>query len=275
LYSGLGLLWLVLWLQFRNGGAGGAGGIAVMNTFQVAVGLLLLSVSAATNLVEERVRGSLCVLLATPLSTGSILAGKWLGSFRNVVHVLVWPAITAGILVVQSGRVLSYLLLLGLILAYGAALTSLGLALGSWVSRPGRAVALCVAAYVLFSIGWLVLVASVTSRDPVGVTMIMGSPLYGTPSATMAVSSEARFPRVDDSAVVAAGSFLWILIHSALAALLFAVTLATFDGCLGRVSDTPGRPIPSPGKKPWATRESADDDWLADDPADVSEPASQ
>ena len=71
--------------------------IGVMNMFQVAVGLLLLSVSAATSLAEERVRGSLDLLLSTPLSTRSILAGKWLGSFQHVAHVLVWPAVTAGI----------------------------------------------------------------------------------------------------------------------------------------------------------------------------------
>ena len=68
--------------------------IGAMSMFQVAVGLLLLSVSAATSLAEERVRGSLDVLLSTPLSTRSILIGKWWGAFRLVPHVLVWPAIT-------------------------------------------------------------------------------------------------------------------------------------------------------------------------------------
>ena len=40
-------------------------------------------------------------------------------------------------------------LLLGLVLAYGAAITSLGLAAATWVRRLGRAVALCVTSYVL------------------------------------------------------------------------------------------------------------------------------
>ena len=61
------------------------------------MGLLLLSVSAATSLAEERARGSLDVLLATPLSTRSILDGKWWGAFRQVRHILVWPAVTAGL----------------------------------------------------------------------------------------------------------------------------------------------------------------------------------
>src|SRR5262249_28570934 len=57
---------------------------AVLNGLQVAAGLLLLSVSAATSLAEERQRGSLDVLLATPLSTRSIVLGKWWGGFRGV-----------------------------------------------------------------------------------------------------------------------------------------------------------------------------------------------
>ena len=54
----------------------------VINAFQVAVGLLLLSVTAATALAEERVRGGLDVLLTTPLTTAEIVWGKWWGTYR-------------------------------------------------------------------------------------------------------------------------------------------------------------------------------------------------
>jgi ABC-type Na+ efflux pump permease subunit len=101
------------------------------------VGLLLLSVSAATTLAEERVRGSLDVLLSTPLSTFSILVGKWWGAFRLMPHVLLWPALTTSFLVVDSGRWIRYLLLIGLITVYGAAIASLGLAVATWQSRLG------------------------------------------------------------------------------------------------------------------------------------------
>ena len=121
---------------------------AIMNVFQVALGLLLLSVGAATSLAEERVRGSLDVLLSTPMSTRSILAGKWWGSFRGVCSIVIWPAATAMFLADDRGTWVGYWLFLGLMLAYGAAITSLGLALATWVSRLGRAVALCVTAYV-------------------------------------------------------------------------------------------------------------------------------
>jgi hypothetical protein len=64
--------------------------------FEVAIGLLLLSVTAATTLAEERVRGSLDVLLATPLPTRSIVWGKWWGTFRSVPALAVLPGLIAG-----------------------------------------------------------------------------------------------------------------------------------------------------------------------------------
>ena len=103
--------------------------------------------------------------MSTPLSTRSILAGKWLGAFLQVRHVLIWPAVTAGLLAVGSGHFFAYLGLLALIAAYGAAIISLGLALATWVSRLGRAVALCVTAYVGFSVGWLILIAFIGRGD--------------------------------------------------------------------------------------------------------------
>ena len=80
--------------------------------------------------------------------------------------------------------------------------------------------------------------------------MVMGSPLYGTVFATIAVAPEelhlpggvnAVWPSVHSS-----GS--WSTARSRL--LLFLATLATFDHCLGRVSEVAGRSMPVPGKKP-------------------------
>ena len=44
-------------------------GAALVCAFQVSVGLLLLSITAPTALAEERIRGSLDVLMATPLES--------------------------------------------------------------------------------------------------------------------------------------------------------------------------------------------------------------
>ena len=164
--------------------------------------------------------------------------------------------------------------MLGLILAYAAAITSLGLALATWVSRLGRAVALCVSAYVAFSIGWVVVSGVVLSGRLAyeGLPLIMGSPLYATPVATLAVSSARRFPPDGDASVMV-GSFLWTLIHGGIAAFLFVATLSTFDRCLGRVPETGGHPIPRTEKVPWAEQEPELDEFQVEDAADVSEPA--
>jgi ABC-type transport system involved in multi-copper enzyme maturation permease subunit len=256
LYTGLGLVWIVLSLKFvAGGGMRPEEPIAYMNTFQVGVGLLFLSVSAATSLAEERVRGSLDVLLSTPLSTRSILIGKWWGAFRQVPFLLLWPALTTSLVVWESGQWIRYVLLLGLIAAYGACIASLGLALATWVSRLGRAVALCVSVCVLFTFGWIFLVALLFADaryDGFIFSMIMGSPLPGTLFGTITVASApGGFPNHGVTYIVI-GTFFWTLIHSAVAAILFLATLATFDRCLGRISETdrPSMTMPRPRKRP-------------------------
>ena len=76
----------------------------VVNALQVAGGLLMLSVSAATSLAEERQRGSLDVLMATPLPTRSIVWGKWWGTFRAVPPLLILPVAVAFALASHTGR---------------------------------------------------------------------------------------------------------------------------------------------------------------------------
>ena len=54
-------------------------------------GLLMLSATAPTALAEERAHGSLDALLATPLSTRSILVAKWWGMYRRVLVLALVP----------------------------------------------------------------------------------------------------------------------------------------------------------------------------------------
>ena len=201
LYTALGILWTVLSLKIVVASQANQEMIGIMTMFQVSLGLLLLSVNAATSLAEERIRGSLDIVLCTPLSTHSILAGKWWGSFLKARHVLAWPALLAGILVAESGRWFSYLLLLGLITGYCAVITSLGLALATWISRLGRAVALTVFVCIVFWVGWIMLIFLLAIPGPSNekflVPMVMGSPLYGTIFATFAVAQVIfTFPAV-------------------------------------------------------------------------------
>ena len=180
------------------------------------------------------------------MSTRSILAGKWWGSFRRVFSVVIWPAGTSLLLAYDRGHWVGFGLLLGLVLAYGAAITSLGLAAATWVRRLGRAVALCVTSYVLFFIVWpiWVLLAAVGRFSENTITaMMMGDPPYGEFVGTLAASASSfprrRFLRRDDLYL---GMFAWIAAHVAVAGFLYLATLATFDHCLGRVPEDGPRP---------------------------------
>jgi ABC-type transport system involved in multi-copper enzyme maturation permease subunit len=237
-FAALGLLWLAIVVTPAPPGAR-AESASILVGFQVALGLLLLSVSAATSLAEERVRGSLDVLLSTPMSTRSILAGKWWGTFRQVGPVLFWPALLGLCLPPEDSGWLSYLWLLLSVAAYVAAITSLGLAMATWVGRLGRAVASCVTIYAVFSIGWPFLIASLFRPDNVGHSLIIGSPAVGAGFAAMMIWPRGQ-PALRDAFLIAAPT--WMLIYVGVAWALFGATLRTFDRCLGRMPETESPP---------------------------------
>ena len=256
LYSAMGMTWVVLTLRNIAPGSTSLFMISIMNVFQVGIGLLLLSVDAATSLMDERVRGSLDILLSTPLSTRSILAAKWAGTFRRIPQLLFAPVLTTFFLACESGRWVAYGNFLGLLLAYSALIVSLGLGLATWQCRLERAIALCVAAYVALSIGWpfliLPLTAGVRPHDHLMTPLLMATPLFGTMFATAVVAADSQnirglFP--DSPADVWFSCYLWMAIDGAAATWLYAVTRATFDRCLGRMpeSDYDADPRPRPG----------------------------
>jgi ABC-type transport system involved in multi-copper enzyme maturation permease subunit len=252
IYAVLGMFWSVLAIWNALSPAGNPEVIPIGTALQVGIGLLLLSVSAATSLAEERVRGSLDVLLTTPLPTRTILVGKWWGNFRWFPALLIWPALIAGFSAYDGRFWGSYALLLGSIVANVAVIASLGLALATWVSRLGRAVALCVTVYLGFTIGWAVLVAQLGPPGPVTVPLIAGSPLYGTVIATVDVMKQRTGP----SAMVVytqEATIVWGLIHLGFAAILFGATLATFNRCLGRLSTGPEIPLPAGMRRAFPT----------------------
>ncbi len=240
-YWAFGVVWIVIALQSLASGITNVDIIATLNVFQVGVGLLLLSVNAVTSLAEERTRGSLDVLLTTPLSTRSILVGKWGGAFRTVPQLLFAPAVTSLLIACDSGRWIKYLHFLALLLAYSAMIVSMGLALATWQSRLGRAAASCVAGYVALSIGWPALVlalagGTVHNNDRVVLPLVFGSPLLGTLFGTLGLSGPHRLP--GDAFDILIGLGLWTAIYGALATCLYEATVATFDRCLGRVPET-------------------------------------
>jgi hypothetical protein len=181
-------------------------------------------------------------LLSTPMSTPSILAGKWWGTFGRVRPILFWPALLSVFLLTQGGSLPNYLLLIGSLLAQCAVITSLGLALATWVSRLGRAVALGVAAYVVFSIGWPILISLLIWNEPLGPCLLFGCPAIGAYVATDLIGTTG-FPASEHGAAYMAAVTIWMVFDLAVAAALFNATVSSFDRCLGRIPET-GRPSP-------------------------------
>jgi ABC-type transport system involved in multi-copper enzyme maturation permease subunit len=214
---------------------------AFVNAFMVSLGLLLVSVGSSSSLAEERVRGSLDVLLTTPLPTRAIVWGKWWGAFRILPLLAILPGLLCLALALHEGRALELFILVPLILAYGAALTSLGLALATWVPRLGRAVAYSVIGYVLVTVAWPFAVVALFSHDDVfGPGLASGSPFFG--AAFLTIRLQRRFGR--DMEVIAPWGVFWTVAYLVIAAALYVATLLTFDRCLGRVSAD--APVPGP-----------------------------
>ena len=232
-----------------------------VNACGVSIGLLLLCVSAASTLSEERDRGSLDIIMATPLPTSTIVWGKWWGTFAMVPRLLILPTWVAVGVAMISGHGLAALLMVGLILAYAAAIVSFGLALSTWMPRVGRVVTTIIIVYAMASIGWPILHESYGYRSnggwPTYPGATQGSPFVGILVMTMLSArfdlGFTQYGHGDAAAAEAYGwALAWIIIYGAIAGLFALATRLSFDHYMGRASETPRlRPppiVPKPGK---------------------------
>jgi ABC-type Na+ efflux pump permease subunit len=202
------------------------------NGFQAAVGLLLLSLVTPASLAEERARGSLEVLLSTPLSTRSLVLGKWLAHYRAVPWLALLPGIVAVAHALPSGRWPGVLLVVATILAQGAAVTSLGIALAIWVPRIDRALTLSAAVAVFLTVPWIPLMFVLCRGNKIlGMGLASASPLFGIGLLTseIAEASPATW------GLRAGWAVSWVLVSSGISLALLGAALATFDSCLGRI----------------------------------------
>jgi ABC-type transport system involved in multi-copper enzyme maturation permease subunit len=229
---------------------------AQANAWQVVIGLLLLSVSAATALAEERDRSSLDVIMATPVTTREIVWGKWWGTFAMVPRLAILPIwVAAGSAMVADGWI-GLLLMIGLILAYAAAITSLGLAMATWIPRLGRVVTASVMVYVLVAVGWPIVMQVLPNlpafrtapfhQQPDWDGLSFASPFFGI----YATTEWAARPWFVSYNYLGLGSgrplaregatwpLIWMGVYSAIALILAFATLRTFDRCVGRVPES-------------------------------------
>jgi hypothetical protein len=234
IYIWLAAIFAVVAIRSPQSGVVGA----YVNAIQVFVGLLLLSVTAATSLAEERIRGGLDVVMATPLSAGQIVLGKWLGTFRKVPPLVVLPALVilfTGL--TDRRRVEGALLMVTFMLCCGAAITSLGLVMATWISQFGRAVGATVVLFVVVNIGWYILVMLFGGPGrPRDKGALLGSPIAWALLVTAASAGHTDAPGWPP------WTLFWVFVNAFVAVVLLAATLLTFNGCLGRASRIKPRP---------------------------------
>ncbi len=198
-----------------------------INGFQVAIGLLLLSVVAATSLSEERVRGSLDLLMSTSLSTREIVLGKWLGVFRMVPLLAILPTCMVGVLAYESDAGPWWAVgMCVYVLCAGAAITSLDLALATRLSQQGWAVGATISIYVVITVGWFFLMLGMFGGG--GERPAILSPFMWAAAMAFQVSvgAEPHFAPWATAAVVIAA---WFAIQ------LLVSTLGSLDHRLGRI----------------------------------------
>jgi ABC-type transport system involved in multi-copper enzyme maturation permease subunit len=231
-------------------------------------GFLMLCATAPTALAEERARGSLDVLLVTPLATRSIVGAKWWGMYRTVLVLAllplyeavfvaasvpdlpIWPGAVrfAHQLVPLTDRDRIIAAALGPLdfLVSGALLVSVGLALATWVRRLGRAVALSTVVYFLTGIVWLLVLEFGSALIRFGrwtdsiragwlYSCLMSlSPIFGPMRPTETLTEIQLNPRTP----LWIGMFVALVIKAAVAGLLLWLTVKTFDRSLGRISES-------------------------------------
>jgi len=204
-----------------------------VNAIQVAAGLLLVSVAASAGLAEDRGQGGLETLLVTPLSTWSIVWGKWWGAFRSVPALLVLPVLVASSCAYRSGCWGPVFLLGFMILAFGAALASLGVALATRLPRPAWALTWCVGLYVCITVGSIPLTFMFyRGRDEV---IGSGSPLMS--AAILTSCCEGYGFNSGELWYALAWNLAWFVAYALVAAALLCWTLVIFNRRLGRMEE--------------------------------------
>jgi ABC-type transport system involved in multi-copper enzyme maturation permease subunit len=223
----------------------------------VVFGLLMLSAIAPTSMSEERQRGSLDILATTALSTRAIVIGKWLGTLRLVLFMTIGPGLIALAMatgrsrdyayspteppdyyrvISLAGRILGVIVLIATILAHGALITSIGLALAVWVKRQSRAIAFSVGSFILVTAAWPIFL-SILFRTELGRSLASLSPVVAC-SIFVTFCTSRMYAYV--GGILWWGSF-WAVEVFVLAMGILWLTVRTFDGCVDRIPDHPHR----------------------------------
>jgi ABC-type transport system involved in multi-copper enzyme maturation permease subunit len=221
----------------------------------ISFGLLMLAAVAPLSMSEERQRGSLDILAATPLSTRTIVLGKWLGTFRLAALAAIVPGLMALAFATTkvtprtlrpglareyaqwypgfSERLFGAALFVAMVLAHGALNTSLGLALAIWLKRQSRAIALNLGLFVLTALGWPVLIFAAIGRSGYSLGLSAISPIF------CAIFFSELVVMRDPSREFLWWVLFWVVMVTFWAMGLLWLTVRTFDRSCGRMPERP------------------------------------
>jgi hypothetical protein len=187
-----------------------------------AGGLLLLNILSVMGLADDRECGSFEILLTTPMSTRSIVWGKWWGACRLMPLVLLVPTSVTLAANWHAGSLhslIATLFVATVSLVYAAAIVALGLVIAMWIPETGRAVGMSVGLLVL---GWLTDWVACEILPP-GATALIGLPYV----------MDAFQHR--DWVEKVSSVLPWMFVYGAATAVLFYMIDLTIYRCVGRV----------------------------------------
>ena len=178
--------------------------------------------------------------------------GQVVGAFRGVPPLTVLPVLIAAAMATHTGFALGPVLIGGLVVAYGAAITSLGLALATWLPRMDRAIGLTAGLYVVVLIAAVPVGMNLFGKGPSGASdgFAAASPFWGVGFSSAMFGGNAGPGH--EIGRHAAWLVFWIVAYGLVAIGLLLATLKTFNRCLGRIDNRlPAKqPLPRLARKP-------------------------
>jgi len=168
--------------------------------------------------------------MSTSLSTREIVLGKWLGVYRTVPLLAILPTLVIGVLAYEMSAGPWWAPAMAVyVLCAGAAVTSLGLALATRLSRVGQAVGATVSLYTGFTVGWFFLM--LVAFGGWGERPAMLSPFMWPAEVTYEVTEIRTVVRHTGWAILAMLVAAWFALE------VLVSTLGGFDRRLGRIPD--------------------------------------
>jgi ABC-type transport system involved in multi-copper enzyme maturation permease subunit len=237
----------------------------LINCAIVGLGLLLATVNAVTALADERTRGSLDILLLTPVPTKHILWAKWRAAFAVVTWLSMLP-LAMCLVIYYWNKVMPRapwmrtindhqfefakfaLMIVATVLANGALLTSIGLLFATWSKNLSRAVGLAITFWLSMVVVW-----------PIASQLVLPS-MFGEAQLSM-LSPAIAVGRMTncleyfyywDTRLHWAGEYLFILgFQIVMAVFVYILTWIIFDRKMGRISRA--KPVALKDRSIWMT----------------------